>query len=63
MYRGLAALTNQEVIKDGHLYEKYSLEDEVDTSRFTVDARLAMKDVLSRGKVPIVEGGSLFHHV
>ena len=63
MYRGLPTLTNKQKIKNGHLYDHYSFRDEVNTNMFTLDAREAMKDVLDRGKLPIVEGGSLYHHV
>ena len=47
---------------DKHLYDNYSLEDQVDTVRYSHDARIMIKDVLNRGKVPILEGGSLFLH-
>ena len=45
-----------------HFYDKYSLEDQVDSIRYSNDARMEIKDVLNRGKVPILEGGSMFFH-
>ena len=63
MYQGLATLTNKQDIKNGHLYNRYTIHDEVDTNTFTLAAREAIKDVLSRDKLPIVEGGSFYHHV
>ena len=66
MFKGLSVLTNQmdfskEDVKT-HQYECYNIEDSIDTNRWTNDSRKAIKDVLSRNSVPVLEGGSLFYH-
>ena len=67
MYEGLPTLTNKRKF-DGsetghHLYNRYPLDDQVDSLRYSADARAAIKDIQARGRVPILEGGSLFNHV
>jgi len=65
MHDGLPILTNKESsFKDvpAYLYSKYAPSEEVDTQRYSMDARKAIKNILSRGKVPVIEGGSLFYH-
>ena len=65
MYRGLDLITNRTVFPEGlktSMYAKYSIEETVDSVRYSLDARKAIKDVIARGHTPIVEGGSVFHH-
>ena len=43
-----------------HMYQRYELGKEPSTQEYTLDARKAVLDVLARGKVPILEGGSIY---
>ena len=56
--------TTFSLTRDGvekHMYERYKLCDEMPSNQqYTWDARQAIKDVLKRGKLPILEGGSIY---
>lgn len=43
-----------------HMYSRYKLGRELSTQEYTYEARQAVKDILARGKLPIIEGGSLY---
>ena len=67
MHKGLSVLTNKHDFSktgvESHLYDRYSLINQVDTQRYSAEARQVISEVQRRGKVPILEGGSLFQHI
>ena len=39
----------------------YDIQDRLDANKYTVDARKTILDIIDKGKLPIVEGGSWFY--
>lgn len=44
-----------------HLVNKYDPLNPISSSIYAHDARMAIKDILARNKVPVIEGGSQFY--
>lgn len=40
---------------------RYDITDKLDANKYTVDARKEILAIIDQGKLPIVEGGSLFY--
>ena len=65
IYQGLDVLTNKITLdKDTekpHLMGHWDHVDKVTSSKYALECRKIIKDVIGRGKTPILEGGSGFY--